>query len=141
MNWGKGILIAMASFMVFIIVLVIGFFTHKVDLESEDYYMREIAYEKEIEFLNNANSLSEPAYINEQDGHLVVKLSEKLAYSDVELVLKRPDNSNDDQIFRIENTRTFIVPTEALRRGKYLIELSYIADNKNCLQKDEIYLK
>lgn len=141
MNWGKGILIAMIAFMVFIIVMVIGFFSHRVDLESEDYYTREMAYEQEIQFLNNANSLSEGALISVQDGHVVVKLSEKYTYSEVELVLKRPDDSKNDQLFKIEDTRTFIVPAETLRDGKYLVELSYIADDKPCLQKDEIYLK
>lgn len=141
MNWGKGIVIAMVAFMSFIIILVIGFFSRQVDLESEDYYTREMAYEQEIDFLNNANSLSETALIEVQDGHVVVRLSDDIAYTDVELMLKRPDNSKDDRTFKIDDTRTFIVPEEDLRDGKYLVELSYIANNKNCLQKDEIYLK
>jgi hypothetical protein len=141
MNWGKGILIAMIAFMSFIIILVVGFFSHRVDLESEDYYMREMAYEEEMGFLNNANALSENAEISVQDGHVVVQLSEKYDYSDVELALKRPDDSQDDKTFQIENTHTFIVPGDAVRDGKYIVELSYIANDQHCLQKEEIYLK
>lgn len=141
MNWGKGILIAMIAFMSFIVILVVGFFTHRVDLESEDYYAQEVAYEQEINHLNNANALGESATISVQDGHVVVKLSEQYVYSDVELMLKRPDNSEDDMVYKIDNTHTFIVPADALRNGKYMVELSYVADDKNCLQKDEIYLK
>ena len=41
MNWGKGIVIGMSLFIVFILVLVIGLMSHRVDLQSEDYYQKE----------------------------------------------------------------------------------------------------
>jgi hypothetical protein len=49
MNWGKGIIIGMGLFMAFIIFLVVNLMMQKVDLESEDYYKREINYESEIQ--------------------------------------------------------------------------------------------
>ena len=41
MNWGKGILIGVGLFMGFILFLVISLMTHRVDLESEDYYEKD----------------------------------------------------------------------------------------------------
>ena len=48
MNWGKGIIIVMSSFVIFILTLVFILMSTRVDLTSEDYYKQEINFQKEI---------------------------------------------------------------------------------------------
>lgn len=140
MNWGKGITIALALFMGFIIVMVVGFFSHSVDLESEDYYQREIAYEDEITALNNVNQLLEKPEIKISESHLIVQFSDSLEFTDAILQLKRPDNQKNDKSFKIENTKMFTIAKEDLTPGVYDLRLSYTIDGKDFLQKKEIYL-
>jgi hypothetical protein len=42
MNWGKGIIVTMAAFMSFILFMVFTLLSKNTDLESEDYYKKEI---------------------------------------------------------------------------------------------------
>lgn len=130
----------MTLFIGFITVMVIGFFSHSVDLESEDYYQREIAYESEIVSMNNANQLVDKPTIQINPSHLVVQLNSERNYTSVHLWLKRPDDSQADQQFDIRDTRTFTLSTDDLRKGKYDLELSYIVDGKNYLQKQSIFV-
>jgi len=76
MNWGKGIVIGMVTFMGFIIFLVVGLMMNRVDLESEDYYKREINYEQEITAQENANNLDSKIEIVSNKDFVIVKVPE-----------------------------------------------------------------
>ncbi len=140
MNWGKGIALALGLFIVFIVVMVVGFFSHKVDLESEDYYQREIAYEEEITSLNNVNELKIRPEVSLSETHLIVEFDAEHNFSQAQLMLKRPDNQKEDKLYSIEGTKTFMVDKNELVQGIYNAELSYSIEGKNYLQKKEIYI-
>ena len=140
MNWGKGIAIALTLFIGFIVYMVIGFFSHKVDLESDDYYQREIAYEDEITALNNANGLANKPQVSLSETHLVVQFDAAHDFKNAVLILKRPDDQKGDKSYAIENTKTFTVARGDLKAGVYDVQLSYSMDGKEFLQKKEIYI-
>ena len=59
-NWGKGIVVGMISFMIFILYMVITMSTDKKyshDLVTEEYYAKEMKYQTEIDAEINANLL------------------------------------------------------------------------------------
>ena len=140
MNWGKGLAIAMVLFMTFIIVMVVGFFSHSVDLDSEDYYQQEIAYGDEITSLNNANELKNKPAVSLSETHLILQFSAEDDFKNIQLTLKRPNDKNDDQKYQITNTKMFTIDRKSLKAGVYEVELSYDLNGKPCLQKEEIYI-
>jgi hypothetical protein len=137
MNWGKGIVIGMATFMTFIIVLVVGLMMNRVDLESEDYYKREINYQQEITAQENANKLESKLEIISNAEFLVVKVPEG-EFKKIELHLSRPNDQKMDKLFKIEGTKSFLINKKELEKGLYTVELSYMVDNKPCLQKESV---
>lgn len=137
MNWGKGIVIGMAAFMTFIIVLVVGLMMNRVDLESEDYYKREINYQQEITAQENANKLESKIEIISKTEFLVVKVPEG-EFKKIELHLSRPNDQKMDKLFKIEGTKSFLINKKELEKGLYTVELSYMVDNKPCLQKESV---
>lgn len=139
-NWGKGIAIAMTLFIGFIVYMVVGFFAHPVDLESDDYYQKEIAFEDEISALKNANELKHPPVVLTNETHFVVQFHPDHEFTDAVVHLKRPNDENEDKAFPIENTTFFTVSKEELQNGVYNIELSYVSSGKNCLQKETVYI-
>jgi hypothetical protein len=141
MNWGKGILIVMLAFITFIIVMIVGFFSHSVDLEDANYYQKEIAYEDEITRLKNASELENKPVIKVTENHVTVQFDDDMEYTGIELLLKRPNDESSDQRFEIENTKFFSIDRSALQKGKYNIELLFSANNKEYLQKESIYLE
>lgn len=140
MNWGKGIMIGMGLFMGFIIFLVVNLMTHRVDLQSDDYYKKEIAYEDEIQAIKNANELNEQISITITDDFLVVKVPDSLNAQQITLDLIRPDDEKLDHHLLISDTKTFLFPLKEMTEGKYLTELHYLVNEKPILQKSEVYI-
>jgi len=137
MNWGKGIVIGMAAFMTFIIVLVVGLMMNRVDLESEDYYKREINYQQEITAQENANKLESNIEIISNKEFVIVKVPEG-EFKKIEIHLSRPNDQKMDKRFKIEGTKSFLIDKKDLEKGLYTVEISYLVDNKPCLQKESV---
>ena len=138
-SWGKGIVIAMSLFVIFIVSLSITLMTRQIDLDSDDYYKKEINYQEEIDQINNMNQLVSKPEVEIKNNMLLVKLPERIAFTNVELIIQRPDNNKLDQKFAIEGTRFFSFPLEKLVKGKYNYKLKCVANGKVCLKKGEIY--
>lgn len=140
MNWGKGITIALGLFITFIVVLVINLVSHTVDLETEDYYKKEVAYQTEISSMENANALSDGPEILMTNTHIVVQLSSKRNFSNMQLLLNRPNDENLDKTYQIQGTNTFTIDKNELSKGVYKLELSYELNGSKYLQKKELYI-
>lgn len=139
MNWGKGIIIAMTLFMGFIVYLVVVLMSHKVDLESEDYYLREIAYEDEISALNAATK-NEAIKVSTTETHVVIQIPTTGTYDDVQVDFSRPNDENLDRSYPIKGSKTLTIEKSELSLGQYNIEISYRDGNNNCLQKEKVYI-
>ena len=140
MNWGKGIFIFMTCFIVFIMILVIKLISTNVDLESDDYYAREINYSEEMNAVDNANGLDEKINISITETHLVVQVPHEQKMENIELNLIRLDNDNLDRSYPIQNTKTFLLDKTELVKGIYRIELYYTIAGAKYMQKEQIYL-
>jgi hypothetical protein len=140
MNWGKGIVIGMGVFMSFITVLVVILMSQNVDLESEDYYQREINYEQELTAMRNAEQQEKQIKVARSDEYIVVQVPDSVSFTDVSVYLRRPNNSKDDQFFKLNNSKNLLIPMSKLRKGNYGMEISYYVGDKPCLQKENLSL-
>ena len=140
MNWGKGIVIGMGVFMSFITVLVVILMSQNVDLESEDYYQREINYEQELSAMRNAEQQEKKIKVALSDEYVVVQVPDSVSFTNVSVYLRRPNNSKDDQFFKLNNSKNLLIPLSKLRKGNYGIEISYYVGDKPCLQKENLRL-
>jgi hypothetical protein len=140
MNLGKGIVIALALFIGFITFLVISLVSHTIDLESEDYYTREINYEQEITAMENGNKLSAKIEILSQAEFVVVKLPEKENLSKIQVIFIRPDNKKLDKSYLVSGTKSYLIPKTDLTKGTYNVEIRFINNSTTCLQKETIII-
>lgn len=141
MNWGKGIIIFMASFMTFILWMVFTLMSKNTDLESEDYYKKEIAYEQEIQAQRNANDAKEKVKISENKEFIILQFPVKEKIDTVSVEFFKPNDKKGDQLFAEVGTKTMMVDKKKLQKGVYLINIHYQIENKKFLQKEEIMLK
>ena len=141
MNWGKGIIIFMGSFMTFILWMVFTLMSKNTDLESEDYYKKEIAYEQEIQAQRNANDAKEKVKVSENKDFIILQfpLAEKIDTVSVEFF--KPNDKKGDKLFAEVGTKTMMVEKNKLQKGLYLINIHYQIENKKFLQKEEIMIK
>ncbi len=141
MNWGKGIIIFMASFMTFILWMVFTLMSKNTDLESEDYYKKEIAYEQEIQAQRNANDAKEKVKVSENKDFIILQFPVKEKIDTVSVEFFKPNDKKGDQLFAEVGTKTMMVEKNKLQKGLYLINIHYQIENKKFLQKEEIMLK
>lgn len=140
MNWGKGIMLVMGLFIVFIGVLVSILISQKVDLVTEEYYQEEIAYQNEIDALLSGNDL-DTLIISQKDEQLVIQFAKNVQPDSVLLKLWRPNNKSLDQSFSVKGTEIFLIPITNLHKGQYDVRCEYWIDGKQLLQKQRVEVK
>lgn len=141
MTWGKGIIIALSTFIVFITVLVVLFFMNRVDLVASDYYEQEINYEADINAkLNWQNAGAEFSFIAD-DENLALLLPEGIGVDEFVLELKRPNDMKQDLRYEIKSTHTFLIARKDLKDGLYEFRISGQAEDTTYLVTGKYFLK
>lgn len=100
-NWGHGIALTLILFIAFIVVLVRGTFQQRIDLTSEDYYNKEVVYDKEKQALERGLNIGEPAIAIGND-FIDITLPQG-NWAMVSIDFNRPDNADYDLAFNEEN--------------------------------------
>ncbi len=140
MNWGKGIMIVMGLFIVFIGVLVSVLISRKVDLVTEEYYQEEIAYQSEIDAISSGNAL-DSLVISQKDEQLIIQFAKNIRPDSVVVHLWRPNDKKLDQSFSVTGTEIFLIPLKKLHQGNYDIRCEYWTDSKNYIQKSRVLIE
>jgi hypothetical protein len=60
--------------------------------------------------------------------------------TNVVLNLKRPNDEKLDKSYKIEGTKTFMLPKASLEKGKYDLTIEYTINGEECLMKKAITL-
>jgi nitrogen fixation protein FixH len=143
-SWPTGIVIAIISFMVFILSFVYKVtFIDKYDhhLVSEDYYNDELNYQQEIDKLNNAGSLTENVkIITVKDGIRIVfpKQFEPSKISGT-IVFKRASTDKIDFQIPIKlREHSIFIKDENLVRGLWNVKIDWEYQNEKYLLKQKI---
>ena len=140
-TWGKGITIAMIAFMSFILYMVFTLMATNTDLESEDYYQKEIEFETEIKAVNNTNKLNEKVKVSQNEDFLIVQFPNLENMDSLSVFLFRPNNEKEDQLFTIEDSKTLIIPNKKLKIGSYNLKIQFKIKDELYMQKESIVIK
>jgi hypothetical protein len=119
MNWGKGIIIAMALFMGFILTLVIMLMRQDVDLEIDDYYNKELAFNEQYNAQQNYMDATEKITFNVTTDSLFVIFPKDLQTGAAKIQLQRPNNKQQDAVFDVQATDKVYIPTKSLPKGVF----------------------
>ena len=112
-NWGTGIAIFMAIYMLGIIGVVIFSFQSEVNLVTENYYQKELEYEDQIQRLNNANRLTmQPTIeLNSAAEAILLTFPAGLDPDQGSVLFFRPSDFTQDKKYKlnldVQNTQVF----------------------------------
>ena len=79
--------------MIFILILAVTMMRQNVNLESDDYYKKEINYEQEITAMRNANKLDEKIKVQVTEDYVMIQVPQEGKYASIQVFLQRPDNN------------------------------------------------
>lgn len=141
-NWGTGIVIAIALFMIFILSFLyksIAVDKYEHHLISEDYYKDELHYQEEIDKLNNASKLTTNiTLVNSKEG-ITINFPEDKDYQKINgnVVFLRLSNDKLDFEKKIDlKNHTMLIPDSLLISGKWIIRVDWQYDNEEYLLKE-----
>ncbi|WP_407405767.1 FixH family protein [Chryseobacterium sp.] len=133
-TWGHGIVLALASFMIFILSMLFLFPNGQKNSEmvTEHYYEEELEYQSVIDAKKRADSLAEkPAYLQDASG---MKITFPTIYNNgntkINFVLNRSDDQNLDikKTVQLDTNHSFLIPANVLVKGNYTLRLNWTKD-------------
>ena len=140
-SWGTALVLAIVSFIAFILYFVITMMTddsYSHDLVVEEYYKTELTFEEQLDKTRNATKLSENIKIEKSPEGLLVSFPQELNYQEIEgnVFLYRPSNKQLDYEIPLSlSSNQLLVPDGSLVGGRWniIIDWEY--------QKDKFYFK
>jgi hypothetical protein len=144
-NWGWGIVIALATFMIFIGTIVFQLiFNKKYDhqLVSENYYKDELLFQLEMNKLENAKKLTENIIIQNKDGKLQVIFPTNFDYSKIEGTISFQyvidDQFDFDQKIELKNN---ILEVDSIKfiKGTWNLKVDWKYQEVSYLFKEKIH--
>lgn len=134
LTWGHGVVVALLSFIVFILSMIFLFPNGQKNSEmvSENYYEEELLYQDVIDAKNRADTVKlKPQYSQDKSG-ITIKFPENINNNNakVSFVLNRTDDKNLDikKDITLNPDNSFSIPAKLLVLGNYTLQLSWIKE-------------
>ena len=143
-NWGTGIVVGMVTFISFIMYFVITMSVNKKyshDLVTEDYYAKEIAYQKEIDAETNTKNLKENIIGKRTKEGWLITFPEELKPSEIKgkIFLYRPSNQKlDFELPIVLSSPNLLIPDKKMVSGRWNITIEFNYKNNAYLYKKAI---
>ena len=143
-NWGKGIFIFIALFLLVNAFVIFKSFQQRNDLVTEEYYPQGLEYQKQIDRFANANALRSKIQITEESGAVVIAYPSELKGRTIkgQVNFFRPSDENADFHDSIAFDTTMIqkIQVQKMMKGKYIAKFFWIMDGKEFAHESTVRL-
>lgn len=143
-NWGTGLVIAIISFVGFIMYFVVTMSIDKSyshDLVTEEYYKTELTFQKQLDKEMNSQKLEENIQVEKTIEGLVITFPEALDPSKIKgtMFLYRPSNKRlDNELPLSLSSNQLLVPDSSLVGGRWNIIIDWSYEAESYFYKKEI---
>jgi hypothetical protein len=147
-NWGKGIVIAFALFIGFIMYFVLKVQSdskYDNDLVVEEYYKHDVHFQDEMVRIQNAHDLKTKPVISVDAKGITIAFPTDFTPKDIKgtVALYRASNKKFD--FQVPlsfmDSASLFIPKDKLIGGVWDINMEWKYNGKSYLTKEEIYIK
>jgi hypothetical protein len=146
MNWGKGIIVTFIVFAGIVTTMVVISMKQEVGLVAPDYYKQELAYQEQINRINNFNQLVEKPTIlvDRATSEIVIEFPEANVNTITagQVQLFRPSETGMDQLYELTlggNGEQRILVSKLLK-GRWKVKLSWQEDEVGYFNERSINL-
>ncbi|QQL50249.1 FixH family protein [Mucilaginibacter ginkgonis] len=139
MNWGKGIILGMGLFMLFILVLCFKMFRLPVDEYDHHYYEKGLNFNKDYDKEKQVTLDNAQPWISLSGTNLQLKFKDE-ANGTAKLV--RPASATLDRLFIVNTDKKGLIdlPLTNLVKGRWRVVLEWKSNHKNYLYEKEVNL-
>jgi len=114
----------MIVFMGFILTLVMVMMNQKIDLVTDNYYQKELEYDKTYTAERNYENAETPILTHIENNFLVINIPKAFQEDSIHGYLFCPNNALNDLNFSFVATDKIQVPLKKLPKGLYELTLS-----------------
>ena len=143
-NWGTGIFISIAIFMIITIVLTVIFMNRRVDLVTNNYYEKTLTYQTQIDSYKRTAGLKEKVSFNYADNKINVSFPNSFLneVNDGKLYFYRPSDSRKDFTvpIRLDKKGSQIVNTTKIDKGYWKVEIQWTMNNQDYLMEKSVLI-
>lgn len=131
MNWGTGIFITFVVFMGIIITMVVISMKQDINLVASDYYKQELAYQDQIDKMQNATDNSDEVTFNYLASKGQFVMSSKVDMEGEAHFYRPSDATKDLKVnFDLKMGSNQVINTEGMDKGLWKVKLTWTKDTK-----------
>jgi hypothetical protein len=134
MNWGYKILIVIVLFIIGMGTMVSIAMRQKNEMIDEQYYVKELKHQGQIDAENNLNALEEKLTIKDSLGALVVKIPSAALQNIQEgsVVFLRPSDQSKDRrlVLNVDSSGRQLFNKSNFVKGQYKVRISWKSEQK-----------
>ncbi len=134
-NWGTGILLSIIVFLIILVGIVYIFMNQDVDLVTQDYYSKELRYQKQIDKINNTNELGKQVGIVSLDNFVQLIFPDSVFDKKASgtIFFYRPSGSKKDFSvpMAVSADNIQMINTSALERGLWKVKVEWGMEGKD----------
>ncbi len=131
MGWGKKITFVYLGFVALIVTMVVVSMRQKVDLVSKDYYAKELAYQNDINKMDNANKLQSKLKCTVINNTIEVVFPEEHSDKSIQataFIYKPSDNAADREVEISTNDGRYVISTQDFSKGMYKVKVDWTVE-------------
>lgn len=134
MSWGIRITLLYLGFMALILTLVFTCINNKSELESKDYYARELKYQAQLDAANNANALEKQIGYRIMDRAVLIQIPDELLSDNIQgkVDFLRPSDASKDKTVPLQPDANGIQAIDpGFIKGAYKMQISFTSNGKS----------
>lgn len=133
MKFRNGIIIAMISFVAFIVTLALVINSKDTELISEDYYIQEKSFNQDYAAQQRAADYKNPIKINLKNKGLIFTNESSLEIEKIDLSFVLMNNGSADFSIK-DHVLGTVISTDKLSKGVYEVQIRYHIQNEPFMQ-------
>jgi hypothetical protein len=144
-NWGTGIFIVLALFIIAIIVFYIYITNLDIHLVEDKYYEKELAYQTRIDRLNNTSQLPGKIIVFNEPGFISIKFPpiEPGNHPEGSVWFYRPSDPDKDFTLplHLNDSLQQSFDVSKLAKGKWMIKLDWNMGGKDYYFEESVFIE
>lgn len=139
-HWGHGLAIGMIGFIVYIMSMVIPAMMMDFDLETEDYYAKELKFQGQIDKSQNYAQLEDKIELEQSNNEFIINMPHVADSGSI--YFYRPSDKDLDRRFNLQNNNAEQrISSLDLEKGKYQLRIEWIKDKVDYYFEKNITVK
>lgn len=140
MNWGKGIILGMAIFILFITGMGVFMFLSPTDEYDHQYYEKGLTFNQDYDREKQvANDHAQPV-IQVADGYMKLTFTHAVKGK---ITFERPSNNLLDKVFQLDSGlgNEVEIPIGSITKGQWQLVFDWKSNNKSYLYQKAVFIK